>query len=437
MITRTLIITLYNKLLDNQRGVNGVITIICSGSRGDFQPYIALAQELIKLGETVKIAGFSEFESFVRGYGVDFYSIEVDYEKLGVDKKLYNQAASADNPLKMLFAFNKMKKFGIQIAEQTYAAFEGSDLIVYHPGCTMGYFAAKEMGIPAILGSPFPLNKTQEYLSVISYGRNPPTSMNKSISYKMLQGMLWLASSDSVKGYWKKRYHRLPDNFGAPYERVSKKEPAIISCSNFVLPRPVDWSENIHQYGYWFVEEPAEFNPSSELSAFLHNGDKPVYIGFGSVFNADKKDESVKLIAAALDQCKMRGIISGMGDIENLPNHMIAIGSTPHSWLFEKCAAVCHHGGAGTTAAGFKAGVPSIVIPFANDQFAWAHRTYDLGVGAKPIYKKNLTASDLAGAIKLATSDGIIRNARKLSENISAENGAFRCAGVVVDALMR
>ena len=92
-----------------------MITIFCAGSRGDFQPYIALAQEINKLGESVKIAGFSEFETFVKSYGIDFYSIEVDYEKLGVDKKMLTQAGSADNPLKMLLAFNKMKKYGIQI----------------------------------------------------------------------------------------------------------------------------------------------------------------------------------------------------------------------------------------------------------------------------------------------------------------------------------
>ena len=82
--------------------------------------------------------------------------------------------------------------------------------------------------------------------------------------------------------------------------------------------------------------------------------------------------------------------------IENLPETIIAIGSIPHSWLFKRVSAVCHHGGAGTTAAGFKAGVPSIIIPFSNDQFAWAHRAYDLGVGSKPIYRKDLTADKLA-----------------------------------------
>lgn len=99
-----------------------------------------------------------------------------------------------------------------------------------------------------------------------------------------------------------------------------------------------------------------------------------------------------------LDICGKRGIISGMGNIENLPKNIIAVGSIPHTWLFEKVSVVCHHGGAGTTAAGFKASVPSVLVSFSNDQFAWAHRAYDPGVGSKPIYQKNLTADKLVSA---------------------------------------
>lgn len=408
-----------------------MITIICAGSRGDFQPYIALAQEIKKLGESVKIAGFSEFETFVKSYGVDFFSIEVDYEKLGVDKKMLTQAGNADNPLKMLLAFNKMKKYGIQIAEQTYAAFEGSDCIIYHPGCTIGYFAAKEKGIPALLASPFPMNMTDETLSVISYGRKNPTHLNKRMSYKMLQGMLWLASGSTVKNYWKKKFNRLPEHFGSPYERVSVSEPAFISCSNFVFERPKDWNKNIHQYGYWFVNESTAFTPSKELSTFLDKGDKPVYIGFGSVFNADKKDDTVKMIVEALQKCGKRGIISGMGDINNLPDSIISVSSIPHSWLFEQCSVVCHHGGASTAAAEFKAGVPGVIIPFSNDQFAWAHRAYDIGVSAKPVYRKNLTADRLAQGILSASKDEIKEKARILKLNIADEHGASECAKVI------
>ncbi|MEG2018469.1 MAG: glycosyltransferase, partial [Clostridium sp.] len=198
-----------------------------------------------------------------------------------------------------------------------------------------------------------------------------------------------------------------------------------------------DWNENIHQYGYWFVKEPNEYTPSKELAHFLSSGEKPVYIGFGSVFHEDQKDALSKLIIDALSKANRRGIICGMGKLHNLPENIIAIDSIPHSWLFDRVAAVCHHGGAGTTSASFAAGVPSVIIPFANDQHAWAHRAYDLGVGSKPIPIKKLTSDNLAEAINYALQDKIAQNAKNLSENISTENGARECAKVIVHSLRR
>lgn len=414
-----------------------MITIICAGSRGDFQPYVALAQRLKILGEEVRISGFSQFENFVRGYGIDYVPIEVDYEELGVDLKMLKQAGSADNPLKMILTFNKMKKYGAQIAKQTYDSLEGSELIVYHPGCVIGYFAAQEMNIPSVLATPFPMNKTEEYLSVVTYGKARPTKINKKISYKMIQGMLWLASSNTVKQHWKERFGRVPKNFKSPYEKISKDHIAMVSCSNFVFPRPKDWDKNIYQSGYWFVEENKEYKPSKELEAFINNGEKPVYIGFGSVFDSDEKDKIVRIIIDALKKCGKRGIISGMGKVDNLPDNIISVDGIPHTWLFEKVSLVCHHGGAGTTGAGFRAGVPSVIIPFSNDQFAWAHRAFDLGVGAKPIYKKDLTADKLAEGISYALNKDIIERAEMLSKNIALEDGALDCAKKIVDILNR
>lgn len=121
-----------------------------------------------------------------------------------------------------------------------------------------------------------------------------------------------------------------------------------------------------------------------------------------------------------------------MGNINNLPENIFAIDSIPHTWLFPKCLAVCHHGGAGTTAAGFAEGVPSIIIPFSNDQFAWAHCSYDIGVGAKPIYKEQLSAKKLVESINYALSDKVIKNSKQLGKNIASENGAKHCADIIV-----
>jgi len=415
-----------------------MITILCAGSRGDFQPYIALAQQLKKLGKDVRITGSKSFESFIRSYGIDVYPIEADIETLKVDPKLLKAAGSADNPLKMILTFSKMKEYGIYMVNDYYSACEGSELIIYHPGCTIGYFAAQKFGIPSVLASPFPMHKTKEYLSVVMYGKAKSNRINKKISYAMIQEMLWMASKGSVKGFWKKHFGTLPDNFGCPFERhTDQKHPAIASCSNFVFERPTDWNENIHQNGYWFVEEPREYTPSKELAAFLNAGEKPVYIGFGSMTSLEKHDHLAEIAVEAISKSGKRGIISGMGKPANLPKNIIAIESTPHTWLFEHVSAVCHHGGAGTTAAGFKAGVPCIIIPFSNDQFAWAHRSYDLGVGAKPILKKELTSDKLADAIRFALSDQIVANAKTLGEKISTENGALDCAKIIMKCLER
>jgi sterol 3beta-glucosyltransferase len=415
-----------------------MITILCSGSRGDFQPYIALAQQLKKLGKNVRITGSKSFEGFIRSYGIDLYPIEADLDTLKVDPKLLKAAGSSDNPLKMLMTFNKMREYGIYMVNDYYSACEGSELIIYHPGCSIGYFAAQQFGIPSVLASPFPMHKTKEYLSVVMYGKTQSNALTKKISYAMLQGMLWMASKDSVKGFWKQRFGKAPDNFSCPFERhTDHKHPAIVSCSNFVFKRPKDWNENIHQSGYWFVEETCDYTPSDELAAFLKSGEKPVYIGFGSMTALEQHDGLADMAVAAIVKSGKRGILCGMGNPVNLPKNIIAIDNIPHSWLFERVSAVCHHGGAGTTAAGFKAGIPSIIIPFSNDQFAWAHRAYDLGVGSKPIPKRELSVDKLAEAFRFALSDNIIANAKSLGRNIATENGAMECAKIILDCLER
>ncbi|MBC7960186.1 MAG: glycosyltransferase, partial [Vallitaleaceae bacterium] len=300
-----------------------MITILCAGSRGDFQPYIALAQQLQKLGKDVRITGSKSFESFIRSYGIDFYPVDADIESLNVDPKLLQAAGSADNPLKMLLAFNKMKEFGIYMVNDFYAACEGSELIIYHPGCTIGYFAAQKFNIPSVLASPFPMHKTREYLSVVLYGKTKPNSLTKKFSYKMIQGMLWMASKSSVKGFWKKQFGTVPEDFGCPFERhTDQKHPAIASCSNFVFKRPADWNEHIRQYGYWFVEESKEYTPSEELAVFLNAGEKPVYIGFGSMTSLGKHDNLAELAAEAITKSGKRGIICGMGRPKNLTQNI-------------------------------------------------------------------------------------------------------------------
>ena len=116
----------------------------------------------------------------------------------------------------------------------------------------------------------------------------------------------------------------------------------------------------------------------------------------------------------------------------DLPDHVLALDAAPHDWLFPRMTAVVHHGGAGSTAAGFRAGIPTIVIPFMMDQPFWAQRVQELGVGPRPIPRGQLTVERLAAAIVTAVSDsGMRRRAAELGANIRQEDGVAQAvAGI-------
>jgi sterol 3beta-glucosyltransferase len=202
--------------------------------------------------------------------------------------------------------------------------------------------------------------------------------------------------------------------------------PTLNGYSPHVVPRPSDWPANQHITGYWFLDEDEQWQPQDDLVAFISAGPPPVYIGFGSATGSDGQ-RLTQMIVDALVQSGQRGIIAqgwaGL-HIENLPDSICLLKAAPHSWLFPRMAGVVHHGGAGTTAAGLRAGAPSFLIPHFADQPYWARRVYELGVGPKPVDKARLTLGALANGIRQMVSDAGMRDrAARLSAAIRAEDG--------------
>ena len=126
---------------------------------------------------------------------------------------------------------------------------------------------------------------------------------------------------------------------------------------------------------------------------------------------------------------------SGLSGLDDLPETIFTLESAPHTWLFPRMAAVVHHGGAGTSAAGLRAGVPAVTIPHGNDQFAWGRRLYELGVAAPYLPRKRLSADNLAAAVQVALQPGVQRAARLLGEKIAAERGADAAAEIILGTL--
>ena len=201
--------------------------------------------------------------------------------------------------------------------------------------------------------------------------------------------------------------------------------PSLLLVSRHVYPQPADWPPPHRVTGYLFDEDDA-WQPPQDLLDFLAEGEKPIYIGFGSM-RVSKPEATTRLVLQAVQSTGKRAILlsgwAGIGALD-LPKDVFLLKYAPHTWLFPRMAATVHHGGAGTTAAGLRAGVPAIIIPFFVDQPYWAQRVYDLGVGTKPIPRTKLTADKLAAAIQEATSNCAMQDkVAELGKKIAAEDG--------------
>lgn len=412
-----------------------LITILAMGSRGDVQPYVALGVALQKSGVRVRIATLEAFAQFVTGYGLECYAIEGDLASV-MNSQVADNARQADNPLKFALSFNELKKFGLALQAGLFAACQDANLVIYHPGMALGYFAAQARGIPSVLGLPFPMTPTRAYPSLIFYDGPRLGGGYNLLTYKILHQIFWMASSGNLRDFWKREFGGLPAQFGSPFSRqTSATHPTVVSCSPHVFPQADDFPPHIHHTGFWFLDEEPGWTPPAALTDFLQRGPAPVYVGFGSIGDPKQAAHTARTVAEALRRAGQRGILAtgwqGSSD-EPLPENIFTLESAPHSWLFPRMAAVVHHGGAGTTAAGLRAGVPAVVIPHGLDQPAWARRVRELGVGTS-LPRKKLTAERLAEAIGVVSKSEMRAAASALGEKIRAENGAEKAAKVILD----
>jgi sterol 3beta-glucosyltransferase len=172
--------------------------------------------------------------------------------------------------------------------------------------------------------------------------------------------------------------------------------------------------------GFYFLDLAQGYQPPKELADFLAAGPPPIYIGFGSVVVKDPQ-KMTQDIFEATSQAGVRALVSaGWGGLGGamVPSHIFILGNVPHDWLFTKVFAVCHHGGAGTTAIGLRLGKPTTIIPFFGDQAFWGAMVHKAGAGPQPIKGKMLNATNLRGAIEFCKTDAAKGAAEVLGEKI-------------------
>jgi sterol 3beta-glucosyltransferase len=217
-------------------------------------------------------------------------------------------------------------------------------------------------------------------------------------------------------------------------DRPNNEVPMVYAFSPSVLPRPSDWGPHKQVSGYWFLDGMTNYEPPDELVSFLDQGPPPVYVGIGSLIDHEREKMTRTLIDAMARAGRRAILHTGWSELgtPELSDSVLVVDEVPHDWLFPRLAAVVHHGGAGTTAAGLRAGLPTVVVPFFFDQFLWAWRVHKLGAGPRWIPRKRLTVEGLAGAVRKAVEDADMRaKARAIGEEIRREDGVGRAVSLI------
>jgi sterol 3beta-glucosyltransferase len=411
------------------------IAIIAGGSRGDVQPYIALGKGLQEAGHTVRILSSDDAHALVADYGLNFFSTGGNAQTVAQEM----QGLVAQGKTFEIFAQMRRasEKQAVQAAEKGLAACQGSDLILGGlSGLSSGRALAEKLGIPLLLAYLVPFTPTSAFPSPLTpLPQTPLTKWLNKPSYRLAQQVMWQSLRTADNKARAEVLHLPPASFWGPFSSLKRqKQPVLYGYSSQVLPHPKDWNDRQQVTGYWFLEPPQGWEPPADLLHFLESGPPPVYIGFGSMINS-KPEETAEMALQALARTGQRGILyEGWGGLkkEQLPDHVFMTRSVPHSWLFPRMAAVVHHGGVGTTAAGLAAGVPSVITPFFGDQPFWGQRVYKLGVGPKPIRHRRLTVDTLTEGIGRAVSDEEMRKkAASLGARIRAENGIAQAVAII------
>ncbi len=407
------------------------IALLTLGTRGDVQPFLALAKRLVTRGHDVVLAAPSNFETWIESHGIRFHSMGMDLEALMRSDEARAIVAGGWHRLPSMWRSTILPLFEASLAA-VWAAGRDADVLVFHPKVYAATDLAEATGATPIVAAPVPVFPTGDFANLLlpgSYGRR----LNRwSWALFHASRLPYVRSLDR----WRSRVLGLgPGPRWAPVGGSARGlAMRLCAASPAVLPKPSDWDDDLHLTGYWQLDEGTDWVPDPALEAFLSGGAPPVYVGFGSMTSKDPAAR-FRLIAEALQRAGLRAVVASGWEREvelEAPPHVHLVRHVPHGALFPRVRAVVHHGGAGTTAAGLRAGRPSLVCPQAVDQPFWGRRVAALGAGPKPLPRRDWSASSLSERLReLVSNPAYARRSEALADALAQEDGVGRAAELI------
>jgi len=413
------------------------ITAIAIGSRGDIQPIITLSKALKRDGHQVRVVTDANIPQDVDRGGLEVVTTQMNWQALMQSELGREWTWLGTNPVAQTWLSRKLfSQYAPSVMIDTWHACESADLII--SSTISDLFAqsvAEKRGVRYISCWVIPSVRATRNGAVLIGA--PVPNRNSVINYAFAKLLLEPYAS-FVLGEATNRFRSevlgLPPHSVRESVEALHRSPVLYGYSRHVVPHPADWPPNLYTTGYWIPREQEEWLPPGGLLDFLEAGDPPVYIGFGSMTEHDP-DDTTRLLLEAVRLSGRRAVLqpgwAEMGQVE-MPDEVFRLDYAPFDWLFPRMAAVVHHGGAGTTGAGLRAGVPSVIVPHLSDQSFWGARVHALGAGPRPILRRKLTAPALAEAIRLATSDpDMKRQAEELRVKLRAEDGVAAAVDLI------
>lgn len=384
------------------------IIIPTIGTRGDVQPYIALALGLMRAGHTVTLASHPCMKKLVESY-------EVPFAPMGPDIDIGQETAviRAKSPHWMV-GFKRVMDFSFAMLERSHADLlalcRGADLVIVSHTAA-GSMEADELNLPTASVTLFP-----QAIPV----KDPKDSVFKQAVMNLAGAGMGLMMTRPLE--------QIRKRIGLPPmgpTGITSPTLNLIPISPQIIPPNPLWESRHHMTGYWIAPSPQTWMPPDDLLAFLEAGEPPLVISLGAMaISGEDALEAARITLSAVQQAGVRAVIQGWDEpMKQLstPPGIFHAGSIPHDWLLKHASGLVHHGGFGTTSAGFRAGIPMLVIPHIIDQFIWGNKVAELGVGPKPIARPKLSIADLAEALHHMQSPDLRQKAADLGVALCAE----------------
>jgi len=400
--------------------------IITYGTRGDVQPFVALALGLMDKGHRVTLLAPQNFNEFITGYGVTHYPLHGNAEEILRSPEGVRMLKTGNTVSLMRYMQKGGRAIQPLVNRDILAGCADADLLIASVLAviwvrTVAEKLNKRWGVVNL--NP-PSTPTRAFpFAGLAYFNSPGYNL---FTYKLLANLYWVLHQKDLNKF------RASLGLPALNRSVVKQQEDILQLYAFspqLISRPTDWPGNTRITG--FLTLPALKREGHRmdrvpdgLMQWLQNGDKPVYIGFGSMPVPNPQLLSHILNDLLTTTSHRIVFCKGWSIIPHLPVHasLFVVDHINHEWLLPQCKAAVIHGGAGTTAAVLKAGIPVIIASVFGDQPWWGNIISHKQLGFHIPFKK-LTAAKLLNAIDSSQSAYMISSVIKTAEQMNKENG--------------